>query len=81
MLGPEFTVLGIPVASSTATIGFNIPPTATTVRVFASGPALLCSAASTPTIPRPGATGSPGPPARCIFNYGVTIILMIAGAA
>jgi len=80
MLGPEFTVLGIPVASSSATVGFNLPPNTTTVRVFASGPALLILGGVDPNDPTTWGDWFPGAACTLIFNYGVTLILMVAGA-
>ena len=41
LLGPEFTILGIPVEAATATMSVNIPPAASSLRIFASGPSLL----------------------------------------
>jgi hypothetical protein len=80
MLGPEFTVLGIPVASSAATVGFNLPPNTTTVRVFASGPALLVLGGVDPNDPTTWGDWLPGAACTLIINYGVTIVLMVAGA-
>ena len=80
MLGPEFTVLGIPVASSKATVGFNLPPNTTTVRVFASGPALLLLGGVDPNDPTTWGDWFPGAACTLIINYGVTIVLMVAGA-
>jgi hypothetical protein len=79
MLGPEFTVLGIPVASSKATVGFNLPPNTTTVRVFASGPALLLLGGVDPNDPTTWGDWFPGAACTLILNYGVTTILMVAG--
>jgi len=79
MLGPEFTVLGIPVASSAATVGFNLPPNTTTVRVFASGPALLLLGGVDPNDPTTWGDWFPGAACTLIINYGVTIVLMVAG--
>ena len=80
MLGPEFTVLGIPVASSKATVGFDLPPNTTTVRVFASGPALLLLGGVDPNDPTTWGDWFPGAACTLILNYGVTLVLMVAGA-
>jgi hypothetical protein len=79
MLGPEFTVLGVPVASSKATAGFNLPPNTTTVRVFASGPALLLLGGVDPNDPTTWGDWFPGAACTLSLNYGVTTILMVAG--
>ncbi|MGH9021645.1 MAG: hypothetical protein ACRDV9_00840, partial [Acidimicrobiia bacterium] len=81
LLGPEFTVLGIPVAASTATIDFSIPSTATTVRVFASGPSLRVLGGVDPNDPETWGDWFPGMATTLILNYGLTIMLMVAGAS
>ncbi len=81
LLGPEFTVLGIPVAASAATIGFNMPSTATTVRVFASGPSLRVLGGVDPDDPETWGDWLPGMATTLILNYGLTLMLMVAGAS
>jgi hypothetical protein len=38
LLGPEFTLLGVPFIPAIATVGFEVPDGASKIRVFASGP-------------------------------------------
>jgi len=70
LLGPEFTLLGIPVQPQTATMTVNVPAAASTVRIFASGPSLKILGGWTPTTRRPGGTGSRGWSAPCCSTTG-----------
>ena len=73
VLGPIFTILGIPTWPGFTTPSFNVPQSAHTVRILASG--IGSGASNYPDTLLPGAlmTG--------IVNYGMTALLCAMGAA
>ena len=73
VLNPEFTILGIPAWPGDTAVIFNVPESATTVRILAGG--IGTGADNYPETLLPGAfmTG--------IMNYGVTALLSALGAA
>ncbi|MDQ6780956.1 MAG: twin-arginine translocation signal domain-containing protein, partial [Candidatus Eremiobacteraeota bacterium] len=74
VLGPEFTILGIPVAPGNAQSSFTVPASAHTVRILSSG---LSFSASNPYAD----TVLAGAIMTGIINYGMTAVLAGAGAA
>ncbi|MEA3413412.1 MAG: hypothetical protein U9R74_18030 [Pseudomonadota bacterium] len=81
LLGPEFTLLGVPISADTATMTFNIPETATGLRIFASGPSFHRVRPPDPNDPSTWGDPLPGVLSTVLFNYGLTVMLMVAGAA
>jgi len=73
ILGSTFTILGIPTWPGFTTSSFNVPASASTVRILASG--IGTGASNYPGTLEPGAamTG--------IVNYGITSLLCAIGAA
>jgi hypothetical protein len=74
MIGPEFTVMAIPVAAGTATVVFTMPKKASSVRVLTSGLGGTGSNTYSDTIGN-------GAAMTVIMNYGVTAVFAAAGAA
>ena len=81
LLGPEFTLLGIPIENATATLTFDIPEGVSKVRVFASGPSLFLLAPPDPDDPSTWGDPLPGFICTALLNYGLPILLMAAGAS
>ena len=74
MVGPVYTVFGIPVAPGFAQPAFNMPEHATSVRIFSSGLSFQRGNSHPETVLQ-------GAIMTGIFNYGMTALLAAAGAA
>ena len=81
LLGPEFTLFAIPVQAQTATMTVTIPSTASTLRIFASGPSLRVLDSGDPNDPSTWGDWFPGVACTVLLNYGLTMLLMVAGAS
>src|SRR5262249_14984783 len=81
LLGPEFTVFGVPMEAATATLGVPIPTGASTLRIFAGGPSLGVFGPIDPNDTTTWGDRLPGVACTVLLNYGLTMFLMAAGAA